>query len=68
MVEKNAGHAHTFRPCAHVIAGEFRYVGKETDRKWEEGDDLSLWEFKTTEFGKVGSRAFSSGNYFADCL
>ena len=25
---------------AHVIAGEFRYVGKETDRKWDEGDDL----------------------------
>jgi hypothetical protein len=26
---------------AHVTAGEFRYVGKETDRKWGEGDDLS---------------------------
>ncbi len=38
---------------AHVIAGEFRYVGKETDRKWEEGDDPSLWEFKTTEYGRA---------------
>jgi len=37
---------------AHVIAGEFRYVGKETDRKWEEGDDISVLEFKTTEFGR----------------
>jgi hypothetical protein len=37
---------------AHIIAGEFRYVGKETDRKWEEGDDLSLLEFKTTEYGR----------------
>jgi transposase InsO family protein len=23
---------------AHVSAGEIRYVSKETDRKWEEGD------------------------------
>jgi hypothetical protein len=34
---------------AHIVAGEFRYVGKETDRKWEEGDDPSILEFKTTE-------------------
>ena len=50
------------RPCgadtrgllqrAHVIAGEFRYVGKETDRKWEEGDDISVLEYKTTEYGR----------------
>lgn len=38
---------------AHVIAGEFRYIGKETDRKWEEGDDLSVLEFKSTEFGRA---------------
>jgi hypothetical protein len=37
----------------HVIAGEFRYVGKETDRKWEEGDDISVMEFKTTEYGRA---------------
>jgi hypothetical protein len=37
----------------HVIAGEFRYVDKETERKWEEGDDLSVLEFKTTEYGRV---------------
>jgi hypothetical protein len=37
---------------AHVIAGEFRYVGKETDRKWEEGDDPSVLEFKSTEYGR----------------
>lgn len=37
---------------AHVIAGEIRYVGKETDRKWEEGDEISLLEFKTTEYGR----------------
>jgi hypothetical protein len=38
---------------AHVIAGEFRYVGKESDRKWEEGDDISVLEFKTTEYGRA---------------
>jgi hypothetical protein len=37
----------------HVIAGEFRYVGKETDRKWEEGDDISVLEFKTAEYGRA---------------
>ena len=38
---------------AHVIAGEFHYVGKETDRKWEEGDDPSVLEFQSTEYGRV---------------
>jgi len=33
---------------AHIIAGEFRYVGKETDRKWEEGEEISILEFRTT--------------------
>ena len=37
----------------HIIAGEFRYVGKETDRKWEEGDDPSVLDFKTTEYGRA---------------
>ena len=38
---------------AHVIAGEFRYVGKETDRKWEEGDDIGVLEFKTSEYERA---------------
>jgi hypothetical protein len=38
---------------AHITAGEFRYVGKETDRKWEEGDDISVREFKIAEFGRT---------------
>jgi hypothetical protein len=37
---------------AHIVARELRYVGKETDRKWEEGDDVSVLEFKTTEYGR----------------
>jgi hypothetical protein len=39
---------------AHVIAGEIRYVGKETDRKWEEGDEISVLEFAATEYGRKG--------------
>ena len=35
---------------AHIVVGELRYVGKETDRKWEEGDDVSVLEFKPTEY------------------
>jgi hypothetical protein len=38
---------------AHINAGEFRYVGKETDRKWEEGGEISVLEFKATEFGRA---------------
>jgi hypothetical protein len=38
----------------HMIAGEIRYVGKETDRKWEEGDEISVLEFAATEYGRKG--------------
>ena len=37
-----------------MIAGEIRYVGKETDRKWEEGDEISALEFAATEYGRKG--------------
>jgi hypothetical protein len=36
-----------------ITAGILRYVGKETDRKWEEGDEISVLEFKATEFGRA---------------
>lgn len=39
---------------AHVVAEEIRYVGKETDRKWEEGEEISLLEFSATEYGRKG--------------
>ena len=38
---------------AHITGGEFRYVGKETDRRWEEGDDISVLEFTTAEYGRA---------------
>jgi len=37
---------------SHVKAGEIRYVGKETDRKWEEGDEIRVLEFAATEYGR----------------
>ena len=39
---------------AHIVAGELRYVGKETDRKWEEGRDISVLDFAATEYGRSG--------------
>lgn len=39
---------------AHVIAKEIRYIGKETDRKWEEGDEINVLEFAATEYGRKG--------------
>jgi hypothetical protein len=43
---------------ASVIAGHLRFVGKETDRRWTEGEDISLLTFKPIEYvpsGKVGA-------------
>jgi hypothetical protein len=39
---------------ASIAAGELRYVGKETDRRWNEGEDLSLLEFQAMEFRPSG--------------
>lgn len=39
---------------ARIFGGEIRYVGKETDRKWEEGDEIRVLEFKATEYGRKG--------------
>jgi len=35
--------------CSVVVASR-RYVGKETDRRWEQGEDMSLVEFKAVEY------------------
>src|SRR6266566_10024379 len=29
------------RRC-HIVAGAHRYIGKETSRRWEQGDDMSM--------------------------
>jgi hypothetical protein len=33
-----------------VIAGQQHFVGKETDRRWEFGDDLSVLRSKSLEY------------------
>jgi hypothetical protein len=40
-------HSRRLLERAHVLAGEIRYAGKETDRKREEGDEISILEFAT---------------------
>jgi hypothetical protein len=35
---------------ASVIAGQQHFVGKETDRRWEFGDDLSILRSKSMEY------------------
>ena len=35
---------------ALVVAGQQHFVGKETDRRWEYGEDLSLKHFKAMEY------------------
>ena len=45
----------TQRDCYNVrISPPENFVtwGKEADRKWEEGDDIGVLEFKTTEYGR----------------
>jgi hypothetical protein len=36
-----------------ILAGEIVPVGKETDRRWEQGEDPSLVDFKVHEFRKT---------------
>jgi len=37
-----------------VTAVKQRYVGKETDRRWEQGEDLSLVHFTPVEYSPLG--------------
>ena len=39
----------------HVIARQSHYIGKETDRKWDQGGDLSLLMFKPAQFDETGN-------------
>jgi hypothetical protein len=39
---------------ASVTAIRPRYVGKETDRRWEQGEDLSLVRFTPVEYSPLG--------------
>ena len=40
---------------AHIVANwPPVYIGKESDRHWEEGEDLSLLDFITIEYKRKG--------------
>jgi hypothetical protein len=39
---------------AHIVAGEHIAIGKESDRHWEEGEDISLLEFKAIRYKRRG--------------
>jgi hypothetical protein len=57
--------AHDGKPCdsltrgvlrrSHIVANRHRYIGKETSRRWEQGDDPSMVDFRCREYsdGKV---------------
>ncbi len=38
----------------HIVAGEFHRIGKEGDRRWEEGDDLESIRFESTDYDRDG--------------
>ncbi len=33
-----------------ILAGRLRYIRKETSRRWEQGDDLALADFRCSEY------------------
>jgi hypothetical protein len=35
---------------SHIVANTHRYIGKETSRRWEQGDDLSMVDFRCAEY------------------
>jgi hypothetical protein len=40
---------------AYIVAGEHVAIGKESDRHWEEGEDISLLEFKAIRYRHRGN-------------
>jgi hypothetical protein len=41
---------------ASIVAGAHRHVGKETVRRWEHGEDLSLLQFKAVEYRPAATK------------
>jgi len=42
---------------AHIIAEKHRRIGKETDRRWEEGDDLESLIYAPVEYEQPGQQS-----------
>jgi hypothetical protein len=45
---------------AHIVAGEHIPIGKESDRHWEQGEDVSLLEFKAIQYKRRGKAIAST--------
>jgi hypothetical protein len=43
-------HTHGLLQRKPVVASCFRYIGKETDRRWEQGEDISIVESEVQEY------------------
>ncbi len=35
---------------SHIVANNHRHIGKETSRRWEQGDDMSMVDFRCAEY------------------
>jgi hypothetical protein len=35
---------------SHIVANRHLYIGKETSRRWEQGDDMSMVDFRCSEY------------------
>jgi hypothetical protein len=46
---------------SHIIAGKHRRIGKESDRRWEEGDDLESLLSVPLEYEQPGEEAENTG-------
>jgi hypothetical protein len=42
---------------SHIVANRHRYIGKETSRRWEQGDDISMVDFRCAEYAGGKMRA-----------
>jgi len=50
---------------AHIIAGKHRRIGKESDRRWEEGDDFESLQRRPPEYEPNAARANTDGQSIA---
>jgi len=50
---------------AHIIAGRHRRIGKESDRRWEEGDDLESLLHQPVEYEAERTGAIPKGESIA---
>lgn len=41
---------------AHIVAGKHRHIGKESDRRWEEADELESLSYAPVEFELPGTK------------